>query len=170
MKGKIKITDFKNHQEFEDNLICKIEEIINESDLEKKYSLIIDYICDFLDAEMMKHNYCDFQDGKCIANRLGKTVRVENGCCYKSKVGLCKHLNNGCCLNKNIACKLFFCRYLEGKGVKYNIRRAFPVKLVFNKKQIGILEKKYFKAKEEIIDVLIKNERRQRIWTLELGI
>ena len=134
----------------------EIKTIINEKDIKKKYSLIYDYICDYLDRKMQENNYCDFKDGKCIANRLGKSVHLENGCCYQYKKGICKYLVNGVCTNKNISCKFFMCSYIESKIVKFNIDDIIPVKLFFNRKQKRIIKKSYFKKKEEIIELLLK--------------
>ena len=135
-----------------------IEFILNEKNLEKKYSYIIDYITNYLNADMKKNNYCDFKDGKCIANRLGKSVHNENGCCYIYKEGLCKHLkNNGCSINC-LSCKLFMCSYIEKKYKNIKLKKIFPINKVFNRKQIFILEKSFFKDKKEIIDLLLKNK------------
>jgi hypothetical protein len=128
---------------------------MSETDLEKKYSQIIDYICDYLDNDMKTHNYCDFQGDECIANRLKKSVHENNGCCYKYKVGLCKHLKEGSCTIKCVSCKLFMCSYLESKVVKYKLEDILPNNILLNKKQKEIIEKSYFKDKEEVIRLLI---------------
>lgn len=135
-----------------------IEVILKEKDLEKKYSYIIDYITNYLNEDMKKNNYCDFKDGRCIANRLGKSVHKDNGCCYVYKEGLCKYLtNNGCKINC-LSCKLFMCDYIEKKYRKINLNKIFPIKKVFNRKQIHILQKSFFKDKEEILKLLLKNK------------
>ncbi len=157
MKKEIKLDDFKKHYTKDISVIPKIKKIINENNLERKYNLIIEYICDSIDNDVKKNNHCDFQEGQCIANRLGKSTHENNGCCYQNKVGLCKYLKNERCEIQNIACKVFMCRYLESKGVKYDIKKIFPVKLFFNRKQVKILEKNYFKTKEEVVCLLIEN-------------
>jgi hypothetical protein len=131
------------------------DNIVRETNLEKRYSLIIDYVCNYLDNKMKTHNYCDFQDGKCIANRLKKTTRETNGCCYHYQTGLCKHLKEGTCTIKNVSCKLYMCHYLETKVIKFKLEDILPIKSLLNKKQITILEKSYFKPKEEVIKLLL---------------
>lgn len=140
----------------------KVKEIINEKDLEKQYSLIFDYICDFLDNDLENNNYCDFQNGRCVANRLGKSVHKDNGCCYYYKVGLCNHLKNGVCTSANIACKLFMCEYLETKRIKYDLNSILDIKLFFNRKQIEIIKHNYFKSKDEVINMLMKYRTKRK--------
>ncbi|MDD3186899.1 MAG: hypothetical protein PHD02_00275 [Bacilli bacterium] len=152
----IDISSFKNYGLDEKLFASKINKIIAEDDIKKQYSLIFDYICDYIDSDMKIHNYCDFQNGRCIANRLGKSVHIENGCCYQFRVGLCKHLINGTCTNKNIACKIFMCSYLEKQKIKYDLDEIFPIKLFFNRKQISVLKRGFFKPKDEIINLLLK--------------
>ena len=134
-----------------------IDEILNEQDKFKKYSLIIDYITNYLDNDMRQNNYCDFKDGKCIANRLGKSAHKENGCCYIYKEGLCKELTNHGCKINCLSCKLFMCAYIEKKYKKINLYKIFPLKKVFNRKQIYILKKSFFKDKDEILNLLLSN-------------
>jgi hypothetical protein len=136
----------------------EVAKIANETDLEKKYGLIIDYVCHYLDNEMKTHNYCDFQDGRCIANRLKKSVHETNGCCYQYKVGLCKYLKDDSCSIKSVSCKLFMCSYLESTVIKYKLEEIISVKSLLNKKQITIIEKSYFKPKEEVIKLLLDSK------------
>lgn len=134
----------------------KIIKIINEENIEKKYNLILDYIYDFLDYEIQNKNYCDFQDGKCIANRLKKSVHQDNGCCYQYKIGICKYLHKETCTIKNVSCKLFMCEYIESQVIKFKLDSIIPVKSLFNKKQVKIIEKSYFKTRNEVINLLLK--------------
>jgi len=130
--------------------------ILKEEDILKKYILIIDYICNYLDKKINIH--CDFQDGKCIANRINKSVHKENGCCYHNG-SLCKYLGNHGCTTKAISCKFFICNYLEKTIKKININNIFPVKLVFNRKQINIIKRSYFKDRSEVIKLLLKYKK-----------
>ena len=133
----------------------QLDEILKTNDLYDRYGLVYDYICDFIDRDRNEKNYCDFRDGKCIANRLHRSVHNVNGCCYIRKVGLCSHLVDGSCTIKNITCKIFVCEYLESKGIKYDLKDILPVKKIFNRKQINLLRSSYFKPKEEIINMLV---------------
>ena len=147
----------KPKNNLEEKQILKLEEIINTIEIEKRYSLIYDYICDYVDTNLKENNYCDFIDGKCIASRKGKTVHEMDGCCWQRGVGHCARLSKkGVCSIKCISCKLFVCSYLESKGVRYNINKILPLKNLLNYKQKDILKRNYFKSKEEIIDKLLK--------------
>jgi len=136
----------------------KIEEILSTDNLEKKYSLAYDFLCDYIDHDMKVNNHCQFDGDTCIANRLKKSVHKEYGCCYQFRKGLCSRLKNKDCTTRNISCKLFMCEYLEKKGIKYNLKDILPIKKIFNRKQINILKGNYFKTKEEIINKLLENK------------
>lgn len=130
----------------------------NEKELEKRYVLIYDYMCDYLDKNVCCH--CDFENNKCIANRLGKSVYKENGCCYFNKEGFCSFFKNKKCSRPNIACKLFMCNYMEEKVIK---QRSIPknyllLDFFFNNKQKNILRRSYRRKKEEVIKDLLKNK------------
>ena len=133
----------------------ELESILKIEDRETRYREAYDYICDYFDNKMRENNYCDFIDGKCIANRLNKSVNNVDGCCYNRKEGLCHHLVNGVCQNRNVSCKLFMCEYLEKQGVKFALEEVDITKRVFNKKQIRKLKKYYFKEKNEVIKKLL---------------
>lgn len=154
---KINLKIFKSKKTFDIN-DKKLSEIINSKDIEKQYSLVYDYICDYIDNDMASNNYCDFQEGQCIANRLKKSAHEQDGCCYRYKKGLCEYLKNGDCTIKSITCKLFICEYLESKGVKYNLKEIMPIDTFLNKKQQRILKKRYFRPKDEVIRELIKHQ------------
>jgi hypothetical protein len=153
MKNKIKIVKNKRLTKKEKYIIT----VINEMNLEKRYGLIYDYICNYLDEDMQRRNFCDFKEGKCIASRKRKTVHEFDGCCWERGIGHCYHLSEDKrCKIRSISCKLFVCNYLESKGIKYNIKKLFPVKYFLNRKQINILKSSYFKSKEETISRLLK--------------
>ena len=135
----------------------KYIKIINTSNIEEKYSLIYDYLCNYLDNDMKENNHCDFKEGKCIASRKGKTVHEMDGCCWQRGVGKCTYLTKeGTCPIRCVSCKFFMCSYLENKGVKYKPNKIFPLKKFFNRKQINIIRRTYFRPKEEIIEKLMK--------------
>lgn len=125
----------------------------NEKDLYKRYKIIYEYMCEYLDK--ISKNACDFNCDKCIANRLKKSAHEEFGCCYYKKEGLCKFLINKKCIRPNISCKLFMCSYVENKvlGFKSLPKNYVLLNFFFNKKQKNLLQRS-FKIKKE--DLLIK--------------
>lgn len=136
-----------------------------EIDKKALYEKIYDEMCDYLDNEFKKNNYCDFQNDKCIANRNGASVHDIMGCCYSfdnkmiiSNVRVCKHLKDKKCEIKCLTCKLFVCKYLKKKGISYNIDNILGEKYKLNKKEKDILKYNFFKTKEEIISKLLKKD------------
>jgi len=166
-----------------------IEQALEISDIKERYEFVYDYLCDYLDAEFKKHNYCDFKDDKCIANRLGITNRIMTpdcptcGCCYSYNYGpglsirnkkLCEHLKDNRCDTKCISCKLFTCRYLKAKGVQFDINTFPDINKIFNKKQIMVLQTNFFISKERIIEKLVKEATSKTpywlYWLFELSV
>ena len=148
-----------NPKDMIDKKVLKIIEVINEKDKKNRYSLIYDYISVYLDKDMQEKNFCSFENGKCIASRKRKTIHEYDGCCWQRGVGHCNNLNkNGLCSINSISCKLFICSYLQSKGIKYNVKKIFPLKYFFNRKQINTLKRSYFKSKEETISLLLSSE------------
>ena len=125
----------------------------NIKDKRKRMSYIYDYLCDYIDNDMKEKNYCDFVDGKCIANRLGYSLYKDNGCCY-SRGKLCTKLVNGCCTNKNPSCKIFMCYYLNHvvKVKNYNTRKILLTSIFFNNYDHIFFKMHYFISKEEFLN------------------
>lgn len=133
-----------------------------------KYSFIYDKVCQYLDNQFSKNNFCDFKNDKCIANRKGKAAHSTMGCCYSfeycsffspkfiQNIQLCKHLGNKTCNTSCITCKLFTCEYLKEKGVKFDTHKILLLRCFFNNKQHHILKTNFFKTKEEILENLLK--------------
>ena len=128
----------------------------NQKDLKKRYNLIYDYMCEYLDNNVCI--YCDFKNNKCISNRLGKSKNKENGCCHFRKEGLCTLLKNKKCTNPNISCKLFICEYIEKEklGFKSIPKNYLLLDYFFNKKQKEIIQRSFKIKKEETISKLLK--------------
>ncbi len=150
-----------------------IEEYLNvslEKSQEKKYKYIYDKICDELDENFRKNNYCDFKDNRCIAQRKNKTCHADMGCCYTFEyskfdglprdTGVCNYFDYGrkTCSQKCIACKMFTCRYLRKNGVKFEPENYKLLDIFLNKSQKDIIKKEFFKTEEEIIEKLISNK------------
>ncbi len=139
-------------------LLINLQKIINSKSKKEKYELIYDYICDYLDEKMKANNYCDFIDGRCVANRKGYSVHDIDGCCYNKKTGLCKRLVNNQCTTKNVSCKLFFCEYLVKKYLLIKPNDIPQIKYFLNCKQKEIIVHSFFKTREEIVGLLMRAE------------
>lgn len=141
--------------------------VLSIKNTEQRYSYIYDSVCDYLDTEFVKRNYCDFRNDQCIANRLGVSKKDIMGCCYSfdNKGGfyfnhrLCPYLENKKCTEKCITCKLFTCKYLKEKGISFPIE-IFPLIPIFmDKKQQEIIKHNFFKTKSEMLSKLMKKNR-----------
>ena len=133
-----------------------IDSILNEKNLKLQYTMVIDYIRNYIDKSFNMSDKCDFINGKCIGNRLCKSVHSKDGCCY-THGKVCKFLKDNKCSIESISCKLFMCDYLERKYGKIQLSKIFPVKKVFNKRQIAILKYSFFIDKTDLVDILLKH-------------
>lgn len=158
----------KNNDNYEKiELLERLFNVLKFKSFKQIYSYIYDSICDDLDKKFEQNNYCDFKNDKCIAQRTVKTAHKTMGCCYMhtySKImsmpislGLCKYLQDKKCSKKCITCKFFTCKYLKKKGIVFRLEDYEIFKYFFNRKQKRIINESFFKTKEEIIDLLIKN-------------
>ena len=137
------------------------------TDKKEQYTLIYENVCDYLDNQFREKNICDFKNDKCIANRENKTAHSIMGCCYSFEYAgffspqfikneqLCKYQQNRNCTTKCITCKLFTCKYLKEKGIKFDLHKILLLECFFNKKQHSILTSNFFKTEEEIINNLV---------------
>ena len=138
------------------------EEIIfiksfNEKDLKKRYTIIYDYMCDYLTS--LSCNHCDFKNDKCKANRSGAAIRKINGCCYFRKEGLCKYLVNKTCTRPNITCKLFMCPTIEKElGFSSIPKNYLLLKYFFNYRQRQVLRYFFRRKKDECINKLLEKK------------
>ena len=129
------------------------------SNKEKRYSLIYDIVCDYLDNDFRDNNYCDFKDDVCVAKRNCESKRSTMGCCYHfnkmgifGKINLCENLVDRACTIKCISCKLFTCDYIKKK---YRIKDIFLLDYFFNPIQKLIIKSNCFKTKEQIMKKLL---------------
>ena len=129
----------------------------NQKDLRKRYEIIYDYMCDYLDKNVCV--VCDFKNNKCIGNRMGTSVHKENGCCYFRNEGFCKLFKNKKCTNPNISCKLFMCPLAEKKMGFHSLpKNYFLLKYYFNFVQRDILRYSYRKPKKDCIEDLLRKK------------
>lgn len=146
----------KNQIEF----ISAINAILYDTKSER-YNYIYDNVCDFLDNSFYGKNLCDFKDNRCQKGKASTQV----GCCrhvkYKylgpiSNMVLCEHLREDkTCGAKCISCKLFTCKYLEKKGIKFRIREILLLDVFFNPLQKYFIKTMVFTPKEKILKRLI---------------
>ena len=159
----------KNNSPFEADLITTLI-ALNQPTLKGIYSKIYDQVCDFLDNEFKRNNFCYFINNQCFANRESTSAHSTMGCCYTFKyspnpfakelltnVKQCHFLNCKKCSIKSISCKLFTCKSLQKKGIKFDSHKILLSDCFFNKKQHLILSKNFFKTKDEIINKLLEN-------------
>lgn len=135
-------------------------------DTNEQYEFIYENVCNYLDTQFKKNNFCDFKNDECIANREKQSAQTTMGCCYSfqydkfwsskfiKNTQLCEHLNGKTCDTKCITCKMFTCDYLKKKQIKFNTSNILLLDCFFNKKQHLILESSFFKTKEEILKKL----------------
>jgi len=139
-----------------------VEDILKETDKEKRYSKLYDMICDYLDEDFINRNVCGFKDGICSRRQymIDKGIKKDtykNGCCHGYKEGGdCKHLKNGRCSIKNIACKTFTCPYLKLKGISYSINKIYFARYFFNFRQKFYMENTYFVDKDVVLKGILE--------------
>ena len=137
--------------------INNIEIAINKKVLKERYDFIYDVVCDYLDEEIEKKDYCKFVNDICIKYRE-KNSSHKNGCCENKCRGRCPYLIESKCLLNCISCKFFVCPILRKMGIRHNINDFVLIKFFFNRKQKYILQFSYFTPKNVIIERLLKNE------------
>ena len=130
-------------------------------DKEKRYQFIYDFVCQELDSEFSKRHLCGFHHNVCYSkNELkikGKKLPLIYGCCY-TKGRVCPYLKENGCTIQCLPCKLFTCRYLRKRGIKYRAKDQLLLKTFFSPKQLRILEDKIYTSKEEIFDLLLNKK------------
>ena len=100
---------------------------------------------------------------------MNVSAHKTDGCCYsfkytKSILKLIEdnkkyeYLKNGNCSIKCITCKLFTCKYLREKGIRFKID-DFLISSLLDKKQKLVISSNFFKTEEEIINKLINTKK-----------
>lgn len=125
----------------------------------KRIEYIYDQVCNDLDEEFAKNNYCDFKDDVCTGKRnCGE--RVTMGCCHKFKHPLtmngelkeCPYLVDKHCSTQCITCRLFTCDAIK---VKFKLKDITLIESFFNPIQKLIVKTNFFTKREKIIDRLV---------------
>lgn len=144
------------------SLVNELEPVItalNINDIEGQYRFIYDYVCSYLDHEFSEKDICNFRNNKCVSRRNFKTnpknYPLVYGCCF-TKGRVCPNLINYNCSIKCLSCKLFTCRYLTKKHIKYKINDILLLKLFFNLRQKEVISNLLFTDEDKFIKILIK--------------
>lgn len=164
-----------NNSIYFNDLITSLKSIYI-SDKYEQYKFIYDNVCDYLDSEFRKNNFCKFENDSCIANKNNQIPHSTMGCCYSfdhsgfwsptfiENVKLCKYMNCKTCSTKCISCKMFTCKYLKNKNIIFNTHNLLLLDCFFNKKQHLILESNFFKTEEEILNKLLEKNSIPFFW------
>lgn len=166
---------FDNNSIYFNDIINCITAILIKTD-SKKYEFIYDTVCDYLDRQFHDCNLCDFKNDQCVANRAKKTAHDFMGCCYSfnyaklldfrllKDVKLCQYMQNRTCATKNITCKLFTCKFLKEKNIKFYTHKILLLDCFFNKKQHDIIQSNFFRTREEILQKLQEKNHDLYYW------
>lgn len=166
---------FDNNSIYFNDIINCITAILMKTD-SKKYEFIYDTVCDYLDSQFHNCNLCDFKNDQCVANRAKRTAHEFMGCCYSfnyaklldfrllKDVKLCQYMQNRTCATKNITCKLFTCKYLKEKNIKFDTHKLLLLDCFFNKKQHDIIQSNFFRTREEILQKLQEKNHDLYYW------
>lgn len=159
------LINYNEYNAQHNDLLIAINAMLYPSTYEK-YNYIYDTACKFLDKQFSENNLCDFQCNKCIEKR--ETNSNSNvGCCrhfkYKflapfipnNSLIICEYLKEKQCTVQCLSCKLFTCRSLRKKGIKFKIKDIIYLDIFFNLIQKYILKTSTFTSKKEILDKLI---------------
>ncbi len=168
------IENFENSKYSDDFITCL--KCLFIFDKKQQYEYIYNTVCEYLDNQFCKGNICDFKNDQCIANRENKTAHKDMGCCYSfeyckvfdprfiKNVKLCQHLKNKTCSTKCITCKLFTCKYLKERGIKFDTHKILLLDCYFNKKQHLILNSNFFQTRDAILQKLLENNYDLYFW------
>ena len=169
----MKIKDFKsgdivyvcgnltNENIFFINEFEKFLKALEQSSNRNKY--IYDTVCNDLENNFLKFNFCNFKNNKCLSQRH-KNVFLNNypytntdGCCFKI-IRKCQHNNkDGTCKVKCISCKLFICPYLSKRGIGYYASELLLLRAFYTPKQRGIYVNSFYESEDKILSKL-KND------------
>lgn len=143
-----------------------------------RYEYIYDTMCEFLDKQFTKCNFCDFKNDKCIANRMHRIGFESMGCCHSfeyanafsfkllKNIKICDYLKDRKCTTQNISCKLFTCGYLKSKKIEFNTHKILLLDCFLNKKQHDIVTLNFFRSREEILQKLMEENTENYLWFL----
>lgn len=129
-----------------------------------KIQYIYDHVCNYLDEEFIKNNYCDFKNDVCVSKRSGTCPnKVTMGCCHRfihpltmsGKLVLCKYfdINKKQCKTKCMTCKFFTCDTIRKK---FRMSEFPLLNYFFNPIQKFIIKISYFTSKEKILSRLYR--------------
>jgi hypothetical protein len=154
-KNKI-ITNDKGKYSNKIEILVQMVNAVNIKDKKERYSYLYDKTCDYLDEEWNKNNYCAFKDNICVCSRTIVTPNHKDGCCCSEVKGVCTYLKNKRCSIKAMSCKLYSCRYLKKRNIRFKLNNIPLTKYFFNDIQKLVLRYSFFEPKEDVISKLIK--------------
>lgn len=146
----------------------KLKEIITSIEIlciknkKEQIEYLYDNLCSRIEKDLSNYKYCNFENDKCIAqrdvnNKNNYPVNSHNGCCYKvDKKQTCERLKNKECTTNCISCRLFICKYLKDRGVSYELKDNFQVRVFLNLLQKPELVWNFFETKEKILEKILK--------------
>lgn len=123
----------------------------------ERIEFIYNAVCNYLDEEFVKNNYCEFKNDICKAKRNCKG-NVTMGCCHKfknflkNKTVVCPYLKDTKCSAECITCKLFTCNVIKKR---FKLKDIPLIKVYFDPIQKFIIKSSYFTRKEVIINRLL---------------
>lgn len=166
----MKIKDFKsgyivyvcgnltNKNIFFINEFEKFLKALEQSSNRNKY--IYDTVCNDLENNFLKFNFCNFKSNKCLSQRHKNVVLNDypytstDGCCFKI-IRKCQHNNkDGTCKVKCISCKLFICPYLSKRGIGYYASELLLLRAFYTPKQRGIYVNSFYESEDKILSKL----------------
>ncbi len=156
--SKMYVLSYKESDNYYLNVLYDLITLYKIKDKKEKYHFVYNKICDELDSYFINYNLCDFQDNHCVAKRelIGKFKEetLQNGCCY-TKGRVCPFFINGVCTKRCIADKIFTCRYLKRKGIRFRVTDFLLLKEILNIKGLYLVDEKLFHDEEEMYKILI---------------
>lgn len=166
----MKIKDFKsgdivyvcgnltNENIFFINEFEKFLKALEQSSNRNKY--IYDTVCNDLENNFLKFNFCNFKSNKCLSQRHKNVVLNDypytstDGCCFKI-IRKCQHNNkDGTCKVKCISCMLFICPYLSKRGIGYYASELLLLRAFYTPKQRGIYVNSFYESENKILSKL----------------
>lgn len=147
--------------------INEMEKVVKAIEVgSNKDEYIYDTVCEDLENNFLKFNFCNFKNNKCVSQRH-KNVFLNDyptpntdGCCFKV-FKKCKYNNkDGTCQIKCISCKLFICPYLSKLGIGYYASEILLLRTFYTPRQRRIYVNSFFTKKAHIINKIVNQNRK----------
>lgn len=147
--------------------INQMEKVLKAMELgDDKDEYIYDAVCEDLEKNFLKFNFCNFKNNRCVSQRHKNIVFNDyptpktDGCCFKV-LKKCKYNNkDGTCKIKCISCELFICPYLSKMGIGYYASEILLIRTFYTPMQRRIYVNSFFKTKAHIISKIVNQNRK----------